>query len=378
MKVGILTFHRADNYGAVLQAYALYSQCVSMKCDVEIIDYCCNAIENSYLPIKLPQLRKNMYRWSVDAVNYLRYGQAWNEKKEKFQLFREKITMSPPYTSSSDRCLIEAEYDYIITGSDQIWSADILDNKPDYWYCYKKESMCPVKVISYAASVGSLSRFVENWSDFEHALSKYDALSVREHEVQVFLEEKLHRKIYTVLDPTLLVDKQLWLDLIDCEDIQNDNCLVYYDVAQNELSRKIARTIARQDKYLIVKFNQIKSPTLNTEYLSNAGPIDFLNSIYNAECIVTSSFHATIFSVLFHKKFITVLHPITGERIRSLLSMLGLEDRIMYDCAKNVTEMMNRPIDYVSVDLKLSKLREESIDYLKTALGLCENKEYEF
>ncbi len=370
MKVGILTFHRADNYGAVLQTYALYSQCVAMGCDVKIIDYRCNAIENAYLPIKFPGLRKNMYRWSIDTVNYLRFGRAWNEKKEKFESFRKMFSMSPPYFNSSDRCVVEAEYDYIITGSDQIWSADILNNKPDNWYCYKKETQTGTRVFSYAASVGSLPRFKEKFCEFEPTLRNYDVLSVREAEVRYFLEEKLHRKIYTVLDPTLLVDKQLWLDLINYKDNKNDSYLVYYDVAQNKLSRKIAKDIATHNKYSIVKFNQIKSPTLNTEYLSNAGPIDFLNSIYNAKCVVTSSFHATVFSILFQKKFVAVLHPITGERIKSLLSILGLEDRIIYDCKNNVTEIMNQPIDYASVEVKLSELRAESIDYLKVALSL--------
>lgn len=378
MKVGILTFHRADNYGAVLQTYALYSQCVSMGDDVEIIDYRCSSIENPYLPRKFPRLRKNMYRWSIDTVKYLLFRRAWNEKKEKFESFRKMFSMSSPYFNSSDRSVVEAEYDYIITGSDQIWSVDILNNKPDDWYCYKKETQTGVRVFSYAASVGSLSRFKEKFCELELALRNYDFLSVREEEVGYFLEKKLHRKIYTVLDPTLLVDKQLWLDMIDCDDNKNNNYLVYYDVEQNELSRKIAKAIARHNKYSIVKFNQIKSPTLNTKYMCNAGPIDFLNSIYHAECVVTSSFHATVFSILFHKRFLAVSHPITGERIKSLLSALGLENRIIYECKSNVTELMNQPIDYTSVDMQLSKLREESIDYLKIALSLCEDKEHEF
>jgi len=369
MKVGILTFHRADNYGAVLQTYALYSQCMAMGYNTEVIDYRCSAIENAYLPIKFPKLRKNMYRWAVNVVDYLRFGCDWNEKKDKFDSFRELFPVSSPYYDSSSKRKVEAEYDCIITGSDQIWNTDVLCNKPNYWYCFKKETL-KAKVISYAASVGSLPRFQERFSEYEPILSEYDALSVREAGVQVYLEEKLHRKIYTVLDPTLLVDKQLWLDLVNCEGTNNNNCLVYYDVAQNNLSRRIAGDIARQSKYTVVKFNKMKSPTNNTKYLSDAGPIDFLNSIYSAECIVTSSFHATVFSILFQKKFIAVLHPITGERITSLLSILGLENRIVYRYRKDVMEIMNQPIDYASVELKLSELRTSSIKFLENALDI--------
>ena len=74
MKVGILTFHRADNYGAVLQTYALFMQCCAMGYDVEVIDYRCNAIERFYPPIRFPKLRKNMYQWCIDAIDYMRFG----------------------------------------------------------------------------------------------------------------------------------------------------------------------------------------------------------------------------------------------------------------------------------------------------------------
>lgn len=368
MRVGILTFHRADNYGAVLQTYALYSQCMAMGHNTEIIDYRCSAIENSYPPVKFPRLRKNMYRWGIDAVNYLRFGHAWNEKANKFNSFREKFSMSSKYYDSSSKCKVETEYDFIITGSDQIWSTDILF-EPNYWYCYKKETNSKTKVISYAASVGSLQHFQERFCDFKLVLDEYDALSVRETGVQIYLEKELNREIHTVLDPTLLVDKQLWLDLINYEGSKHSKYLVYYDVAQNKLSRRIARVIAKQSKYAVVKFNQIKSPILNTKYLSDAGPIDFLNSIYSAECVVTSSFHATVFSILFQKKFVAVLHPITGERIKALLSLLGLENRILYEYDENVEEIMNQPIDYASVELKLSELRVASVDFLKNALS---------
>lgn len=370
MKVGILTFHRADNYGAVLQVYALYTQCVTMGYDTEVIDYRCNAIENAYLKNKFPKLRKNVYRWSLDVVNYLRFGRAWIEKRTKFDSFRELFSMSNPHYISSDKCKVEEEYDCIITGSDQIWNTDILNNKLDEWYCYRRETSSKVGVISYAASVGSLPHFEERFSEFQSVLNGYNAISVRENEVQAFLEEKLNRKVHTVLDPTLLVDKQLWLSLISERSIQNGKYLVYYDVEQNALSRQVAGDIARQGKYTVVMFNLIKSPRFDTRYLSDAGPLDFLNGIYGAECIVTSSFHATVFSILFQKKFIAVLHPMTGERIRTLLLTLGLEDRIVYESNENIMEIMNQPIDYVSVELKLIELKESSVKFLRDALGI--------
>ena len=368
MKVGILTFHRADNYGAVLQTYALYSQCKEMGYDTEVIDYRCSAIENVYWPIRFPKLRRNMYRWAISAASYLCYEQEWREKAKRFNSFRELFSMSSPHYDTTSKREIEEKYDFIITGSDQIWNRGIL-SEPNYWYCYKKETESDTKVISYAASVGSLTRFKQGFGDYETVLRDYDAISVRESDVQAYLEEVMDRKVYTVLDPTLIVDKQLWLNLIRHDDNKREKYLVYYDVAQNKVSRKIAGDIARKNKCAIVKFNQIKSPTMNTKYFSDAGPIEFLNCIYNAECIVTSSFHATVFSILFGKKFVAALHPITGERIRSLLTMLGLESRIVYEHDKNIMEVMNQPIDYARVEEKLAALREFSINFLTNALN---------
>lgn len=370
MKVGILTFHRADNYGAVLQTYALYSQCMVMGCDTEIIDYRCKAIENAYLQHLFPRLRKNLFRWCIDVVEFLRFGRTWGEKKNRFEAFRKLFPMSSSYYNSADKFAFEEKYDCIITGSDQIWNTGILNNKLDEWYCYRKETSSRVRVISYAASVGSLSRFQEKFDVFNTILSGYDAISVRESEVQAFLEEKLNRKVHTVLDPTLLVDKQLWLNLISEESIRHDKYMVYYDVEQNELSRQVAGDIARQEKYTVIKFSRIKSPLVETVYLGDAGPLDFLNGIYGAECIVTSSFHAVVFSILFQKKFIAVLHPITGERVKSLLLNLGLENRIVYENNENIMEIMNQPIDYASIELRLMELRKTSISYLRDALGI--------
>lgn len=367
MKVGILTFHRADNYGAVLQTFALYNQCISMGYQTEVIDYRCGVIENAYPPIRFPQLRKNLYRWTEDLIDYLQFGHAWIEKKEKFDSFRKLFAMSPSYYDSSIKNEIEQAYDCIITGSDQIWSTDIL-RSPNYWYCYKKETASKMRVVSYAASVGSLPRFQDAFNIFEPVLNAYDAISVRETEVKEYLEGKLNRDVYLVLDPTLIVNKQLWLDLVKHNIEKKNKYLIYYDVAQNKLSCQIAKDIAKQNQYTIVKLSNIKSPIINTKYYSNAGPIDFLNSLYNAECIVTSSFHATIFSILFHKQFVAVLHPITGERIKTLLSALGLEDRIVYENINDANGIMNKPIDYDLVELKLSELKATSIDFLKNSL----------
>lgn len=105
------------------------------------------------------------------------------------------------------------------------------------------------------------------------------------------------------------------------------------------------------------------------------GPEEFLELIYNAEIIITSSFHATVFSILFEKQFLTVPHPKTGDRVKELLSKLGLSDRILERYSDKASVLCDLPIDYTFVKVELSVLRDNSINYIKNCVQLVNSKE---
>lgn len=328
MKIGILTFHRADNYGALLQAYALQSKLNAMGNETEIIDYRCMAIENDYFYKIIPPIRKNVFAWCNCFIKNTYVVPKKRIKAEKCESFRiNYLNLSESVAKSEDRSNVEKKYDLIITGSDQIWSTKLTHGKDD-WYCFKKsEDSC--KVVSYGASVGNLNEFISRFELFKSDLSKYSYISTREEESKKFLQEMLKRDIYKVLDPTLIVDHDIWYNLAQNTEINiQEKYLLYYDVEENKNAQEIAVNIAKTKKLKIVHFSDSINMLRMGIYVQQAGPCDFLSLIKNAEYVVTSSFHATVFSIVFNVPFITIPHPKTGARVRSLLGDLRLESRI--------------------------------------------------
>ena len=145
MKIGIITFHRADNYGALLQTYGLQEAVRKLGHDVEIIDYRCDAIENAYVYKKIPKLRKKIVKWLFDLL--IRNPKK-NNKRDRCQSFRKKyLHMTDSVKTIEERKTIQKSFDVIITGSDQIWNSKITKGKDD-WYCFKQDSFSGARIIS--------------------------------------------------------------------------------------------------------------------------------------------------------------------------------------------------------------------------------------
>lgn len=360
MKVGILTFHRANNYGAVLQVYALQNICKSIGCDVEIIDYRCNAIEMHYTPIVFPKFNKNIIKWVKLCIKYILIGNAIKTKEERYNEFRSRLNISQE-TYRTEKEKIESKYDVIITGSDQVWSFDVINELND-WYCYRKNSN-DTKVISYAASAGSLITFRNNFDFYGEIIRCYSDISVRELNLKNFLINNGIKDVSRVLDPTLLMNINEWNRIISSDRVIQKKYILYYDVENNEDAKRIAIDLARKERLKLVVLNKYRNISLNSLLVIDAGPIEFLNLIKNAEYIVGSSFHLVVFSIIFEKKFLSLLHPKTGDRVRELLCELKLENRIM---SKNDNALkIKNSIDYNDVKKKLEELKIESIEYLK-------------
>lgn len=366
MKVGILTFHRADNYGAMLQAYALMTELNDLGCNAEIIDYRCDAIENQYYPYKmLPSKRRNFIKWGWHLCKNFWVIPKKNKNGIKCKEFRDKyFKMSRSVKTASDRAAIENEYDLIITGSDQIWSYAITRCADD-WYCFKR-SGGKAYIASYAASVGSVAQFNTHFFEYEDRLKAYDAISVREEDAKEYLEKKLNRPIQKVLDPTLIVDPDIWNKVAVSP--RNDHYVFYYDVERNEVANQIANETANKEGIPLVHYDQKKFTDKNLAL--DAGPDEFIGLIRNADYVVTSSFHGTVFSTLYKKKFVSVLHPTTGARVKTLLTDLNLADRI----CTSVDGFHGFSDDFHDSDERLEKLRKESINYLKEVIANVENQ----
>lgn len=366
MKIGTLTFHRADNYGALLQSYALYKKLKNIGHEIKIIDYRSHEIEKIYYKYNyLPQIDKNVLRWCWRLFRNFFIVPKLNEKKRKCITFRnEYFQMTDSVLTVEDRKKIENEYDLILTGSDQIWNQEITGGKDD-WYCFKR-SGGKAKVASFAASAGSLENFREVFSKYKDDLNRYDMISVRETDIYEFLRENIKIPIVNIFDPVFLLDKEDWNKIAQSPIKQK--YLFYYDVEQNPVSFTIARKIAKEENLLLIHFDT--KYFYEKGFMVNAGPEEFIGLIRNAEYVVTSSFHATAFSIIFRKKFISALHSTTGARVRSLLTNLGLEDRIV----GSVEDFKGFSDDFKNVDDCLKAQKKKQENYLKEVLDLCQTK----
>ena len=372
-KIGITTFHRAHNYGAVLQAYALKKALEKENNQVEFIDYISDDMEKMYKVIKIS--KKNMYTRVKSFIAAIAYFGKNKSRYNNFNKFIDKnFKMTHKYSSIEELKKDPPTEDIYITGSDQVWNPEITGGLSDIYTLNFGSDR--INRVSYAASIGNNSLGKE---DYQGKLSKLNYISVREETAKNLLQPIINKPIKVVVDPTLLIDSKEWEEEFDLKDNEKEPYILTYHVAEypeyvkiiNELSRKTGLKVITFEKRKKKNYNNI----LRCAYAD--GPEEFVRLIKNAKYVVTTSFHATVFSVIFHKKLFVVPHNSTGSRMIDLLNKLGLQDRIYYSLEEFKNCDYDREINYKKVEEKLSKEREESLIFLKNALKYNKDDENE-
>ncbi len=362
MKIGILTFHAAHNYGAVLQAYGTQEYLRSLGHDVEVIDY---RPEYLMIPYKLIDSKRVIYASPVKTLKrllgeimifrrlFLRYVRFNKFIKQRLNLSEKVLDVIPP------------DYDAYIFGSDQIWNPKITKGFDGVFFGAfpaKKGS----RKIAYAASMEAIDLSTEEKSFFTKALQNLDTIGVREFQLQELLQPLSSKTITTVLDPTLLLESSVW-DKITVKPKIKEKYVLVYQVRLNDGTLQIANDIAKQIGGVVVQLvGNVNWKNIKHRYQS-ASVEEFLGWIKYADCVVTTSFHGTVFANIFNRPFYTVsLHDGGDSRSGSLLRNLGLSERLVpiHDTSKLVFS----EIDYSEVNTKLSKIREGSFNFLKSAL----------
>lgn len=367
-KIGILTFHKAINYGSVLQAYALQSLLTERGYDVEIIDY---------EPQKLSEIYSVFIKKSI-VSNLKRLPIAWFYQKKKvlFSKFRtSKLHLSAKkyfYHSSFEE--LADLYDCIICGSDQIWNVAIKDCDPIFFL-----PGVNTKKITYAVSVGNTD-FVQvpdadcylPWiRDFAH-------ITVREKKT----EDKLKMFLQTdesfacTLDPTMLHPMEKYETIASPRIIKDDYIFIYniwngadgFEIASRiseKMNLPVYTMLTVKNISMVV---QIKRKGIHVDMIHTA-PQDYLSFIKNASFVITDSFHGTAFSIIFEKKFVCVNYKkANGEwkndiRLNNILSIFGLEHRYVTREGIDLLDI-HEQLDYEQITAKRMELAQNSIDVL--------------
>lgn len=366
-KVGIVTYHCVDNYGAVLQAYSLLNTISLLsKYDVEIVDYRPNEITKNYSFSILPE-SKSLVKF---VSNLLSYPFKKNKNKKFLEFSNKHFRLSNKVSSSSWR-----NYDFLIVGSDQVWNPAITRLEP----YYLNFTDIKAKKISYAASIGKDELSADEVSYLSNSIKFVDTISVREDSAVTIIESFFPEKNVTqVLDPVFLKEPSNWLNILPNRK-RFSNYILIYIMEYNKDLFSLANKLAEQEnkKIIVVSPNAniktiLKSLRLPGKVLYTEGPIDFLELIVNADYICTNSFHGTAFSIIFRKKFITVPHGTRNTRLESILTKLGLlsqqlEPKEMGTLNnKNVANLFD--YDTETASARLDILKEKSLKFLKEAL----------
>ena len=217
------------------------------------------------------------------------------------------------------------------------------------------------KKISYAASIGT--EYIPNIyvDKFINLIKKLDAVSVREIEAKELIEKMCNLKCDVSVDPTLLLSKEEW-DKLTGERMIKDKYIIYYALHRSSTSEKLLNKLKKELKCKIITVTTSTLPCIGDIVIRDAGPIEFLNLYKYSEFAVNASFHGTVFSIIFEKPFYTMSYGPGKARIRTLLSAMGLENRIYFE--GKIPEGLTDKIDYTVVKEKLTKEVERSKKYL--------------
>lgn len=357
MNIGIVTFHFALNYGAVLQAYALSTVLESMGHSATIIDY-------------QPEYHTKMYKWSWGKFGLNVTNFVFPSLKIKFRKFlNTHLNLTPQcYKSLKEIRDDFPKFDALVSGSDQIWNTDITNFDPIYYLDFGDDSTIR---IAYAASFGKTSFSVNDYKKLTYLFSNFDHISTREQIGADIVNRVYHNKAIQVLDPTLLINdyelvtgnygpKYKYILLIS---LQNSNHLFN---SVKILSKLTNLPIIVLNNYSIKFWN----PRGNRLFPS---PENYLSLIKNADFVITNSFHGTAFSLIFKKLFFTIALSGRGEeknvRMTDLLDSVGLSKRFISTSSKNtIQDSYSEQLDWDSVQCQIIRQRNISLDFLKNGL----------
>lgn len=365
MKIGILTFHRALNYGAVLQCYALMRYLQEHGHEVKIVDYRPDGIEKyrQFFPKDMVWKRQGFLMKLKGFLVSLLLLRKKIKARRAFDFFLDRyIPTTKRITKSNTACL--NEFDCLIMGSDQVWSPTICDGfDPIYWGCFPHQN---VKLITYAASIGGHNYITEDmWQEIGHMLNNYSAISVREEKLFSQIKERFLIQLSLVVDPTILLEKNHFDDIAIRPQV-SDYVLFFNldtDPQAGEFALKIGEIL--QCKVIsIVALQEFSHNKTGIEEIFSVTPQAFLGYFKYAKFIVTTSFHGTVFSVVFGKDFYSLKWE-QSDRAQNFLESLGLGSRLMNKEA--VLEDVSY-VDYNGVDRKMAQNRLLSMEFLNKAL----------
>lgn len=375
MRIAITTWHSGPNPGTFFQLFGLYKYLEARGHHVEVVDYVHQG--KDFLPRGLKYFLTQSFgliRRKLKKSAYKRkYGMAEEAFKDEvvirnqtFDRAYSSLKYTKKVVTDEDFESLNKSFDAFIVGSDQLWNSTMLNRRYllDYVHSDKiKASYCP--------SVGTTLIMKRQRQQFKHYLSSFDYISTRECFLQKILQEELGKDVKHLLDPSMLFPKESYLNMAEIpEDLKAEDYLLCYFMPRGDEQRYFVKEYAKKHGLkLIIMPALLEDYTLTGARIICPTPYNFLGLIKNARTIFTSSFHCTIFSILFNKDLYVFEQPHSSKsedislRYTEQLTTYKMMHRFIR-CGKVIEEENSRPIDYEQVNEIFQKRLEESQKFL--------------
>ena len=371
MKVATITFNHAHNHGSMLQSYAL-QQFVCKLCkeanilvEYTLIDYDTDLQRELYNVFKSGCSIKSIIKNAISVLHY-------NDLKRRHTKFEDfihsKCNLSKRYSTPEQLVCDTPLADVYISGSDQLWNVRSQDFSDVYYLPFVKSG----RRISYAASFGPLKI---DWGKYDATkytslLANYNSISVREKGSADNVEKLTGKRPEVHLDPTFMLTADEWRKIQSPLNYEDGKYILLYCLEPSKKQMQMASAISKKLNLPIVvlRYNN-KNDWFNPfVHRYDAGPTDFLSYIDHAALVLSSSFHGTAFSLIYHKPFY-VFNGMTDNRINSILYGIGLQERSI-ESIDDIDKVNLEQVDGKRIEDYLKNERKRSAQYLKEAIGL--------
>lgn len=383
-KVGLVTCYFKSNYGSLLQAYATQKFLDSLKIENETINidknidfkkgkrkyYTSQIFNFTFVKSKL-----GMIKLKFDKKINKELGKNISIREKKFKEFRNQFRLTKELNTYAELKEYCKNFDNVLVGSDQLWLP--VNVVSDYYTL----NWVPDEInkISFSTSFG-ISSIPEKYEElYKKFLNRINYLSTREESGKKIIKDLTGRDAKVVCDPTLLFNKEEWMDIQEKEAIIKEKYILCYFLGNSIEYRKFAERLKEKTGYKIISINHCDeyvkySDVFADETPYDIGPAEFLNLIRNAEYVCTDSFHGTVFSLINNVKFFVFRRynkkskVSTNSRLDSLLETVNLKERLL-EGNEDIDKAIEMNIDFSNVNKKLEEFRSDSKEFLEKALN---------
>ena len=388
-KVLIITVQKAPNFGACLQAYALWKYISDKGFDCKIIDLLRPYHKDFIYTKGFDPLNKYERGWLLNLkIEYIRPLKYYLKKllclsksedintfkkrsfgKKEIQLcedFNNNISYTRVYRSIGDLYKNPPQADLYITGSDQLWNPTQPYSLAPYFLTFVNNGG---RKYSYATSIGVSELSNHTKKLFSRWLTDYEMISVRETEAVNIIKGLTNNSIVRCCDPTFLFSGDYWMRMAS-KRIVKEKYIFVFSLDYDQRLLEYASHVQNKNKYKIIsyqtRYKKADIDKFNLEMIDNVGPLEWLSLINNAELVLTNSFHGSVFSILMHTPFRVAISNNRGSRILSLLKDVGLECLLL---TENITNLDIPKIDFNKSDLHVKCISDFGKKYLNKILS---------